>query len=482
MGRFRKLVEKGFEKLDEHNERSQERAVAKLSPAEREHYDMWEARTEAARAGATDAELGDARLTAKVLQGPAGEVVHGIRKAPKGAPEIEDPAAWEEQALRERAARDEARAPYVSPERSPVRITRVGATDGSQLAEVCAYLGRSGLAARPDLVYGATRVPDMIGGGGIKPFGSRYVEWDVLHAAERELAPADPAAAVTLRGDRPYVARAVGQRSPLDEDVALDVLGRAGIEPARTLGISRVVRFEGRGGEGDSSTPRRLALISGADILVPGDPATADALRRAAEAPAPWQLPEEPPPPNRIDVLQWDALAVAVHPVRQRRAPMPSPFPYLPLTPTELLRAHLEIVGIAPADCYSVAVTYDRPFDLMGRTSTKWGVRRTGGGPDFPCADGKPRQRMAGGHRIVVTYRDRPAYAAGRERFEAYSREVLFAHLDRMLNLRPPVPKPTGKLARAVDFADEVRLFFSDDAGTDNEIFPPRYCWPPTER
>jgi hypothetical protein len=68
---------------------------------------------------------------------------------------------------------------------------------------------------------------------------------------------------------------------------------------------------------------------------------------------------------------------------------------YLPLSPQELLTAYLELVGVSPADAYGAQVTYDRPFDLMGRTSTKRGVRRTGGGPDLPCADGKPRQRMA---------------------------------------------------------------------------------------
>lgn len=479
MGRMRRLVEGAFAKLDEVNERNQERAVAKLSPAEREHYEMWEARGEAARAGATDAELGDPRLTGKILQGPAGEILHGVRKAPPRPPEIEDPAAWDLQAHREHAARDEARAPYLAPERSPVRITRVAATESSQLHEVCAYLGSTGLASRPDLVYGAACVPDLIEGGRIKPFGSRFVEWDIVHAAERELGPTDPAAAVTLSADRAYAARGVGEPSPLDEDVALALLERAGLDPSRTLGVSRSIRFEGRGGEDEGGTPRRLALVRGVDVVVPGDPVTADALRRAAEAPLPWDIPLEPQSPNRIDVLQWDAIAQAVQPVRQRRPPMPSPFPYLPTTATELLRAHLEIVGIAPSDCYSVQVTYDRAFDLLSRSSTRSTVRRTGGGPELACADGKPRQRMAGGHRIVITYRDRPGYAAGRERFEAYSRDVLHANLQRLLNLRPPVPKPAGRLARTVDFAGDVALFFSMEPGADDEFFPPRYCWPP---
>ena len=142
-----------------------------------------------------------------------------------------------------------------------------------------------------------------------------------------------------------------------------------------------------------------------------------------------------------IDVLQWDAIAVAVHPLRQHRAPLPSPFPYLPLTPQELLTAYLEIVGVSPADAYSAQVTHHQPFDLMGRTSAKWGVRRTGGGPDLPCADGKPRKRMAGGHHLVIAYRDAPAYVEGRARFDAYAEGELKAHLRRGLNLRVAVPE-----------------------------------------
>ena len=38
MGRFRRLVEGAFEKLDEINEKEQARQVAKLTPAERERY------------------------------------------------------------------------------------------------------------------------------------------------------------------------------------------------------------------------------------------------------------------------------------------------------------------------------------------------------------------------------------------------------------------------------------------------------------
>ena len=184
MSRARKLVEGALKKLDEASARADAAAVAKLSPAERERYDYWQARTAALNADGSTADLEDAKLVGKVLHGPAGEVVHGVVKAPE-QDFIEDPAAWEEQRTLERAARDEIRAQYLAPDRSPVRITRVATRGKTQLREVADYLGSSGLAGRPDLVYGAYRVPDLISPGSMGGEGRGIVEWDVVHAAER---------------------------------------------------------------------------------------------------------------------------------------------------------------------------------------------------------------------------------------------------------------------------------------------------------
>ena len=254
MGLGRRLVEGAFKKLDEINERDQARAVAKLTPAERERYDAWTARTEALHAGATVDELGDPRLIAKVLQGPAGEELHGVVKAPKRPAPIDDPAAWEAQAAAERAARDEVRAPYLAPERAPVRIARVLAQERTQAREVGEYLASSGLAGRPDLVYGVYRVPDAIDLG--KLLGAKVVEWDVVHAgSDGELPPAATPAAAFFDAGRRWVDRTPGEPSPLDEDLGLDVLARAGIGPERTLGIARELTISHRGG--DSDEPRR---------------------------------------------------------------------------------------------------------------------------------------------------------------------------------------------------------------------------------
>jgi hypothetical protein len=269
----------------------------------------------------------------------------------------------------------------------------------------------------------------------------------------------------------------VKEPAPLDEDLALDVLERAGIGPEQTLGIARAVRIDKVGSGDDSQRSGIDATVHGVHVLVAGG-APGAALRGAAEG-APWRIADGPPEGVHLEVLQWDAIAQVVHPVRQQRAPQPSPFPYLPLTPQELLRAYLEIVGVAPADAYAAQVTHDRSFDLMGRTSEKWGVRRTGGGPDLPCADGTPRQRMAGGHHIVVAYRDKPEYAEGRERFDAYAEGELQVRLRAGLGLRAPVPKPSGRLMKTIDRVGDVVDFFSDGGGTDSTFVAPRYCWPP---
>ena len=178
-------------------------------------------------------------------------------------------------------------------------------------------------------------------------------------------------------------------------------------------------------------------------------------------------------------LLNWDAVALAVHPVRQQRPRLPSPFPYLPLTPQELLRAYLGIVGVAPHDSYAVQVTYNRPLDLLGRTSTSSHVRRTTGGDELPCADGKARVRMHGGVHIVLAYRDAPDYAEGRRRWSAYEADVLEADLGREIAERRPVPAGPGRMERTLDRVTDVVSVFDGDVYPTGDFLAPRYCWPP---
>ena len=212
--------------------------------------------------------------------------------------------------------------------------------------------------------------------------------------------------------------------------------GRRRGGPEHTLAIARDVAIAKRDGA-DETASRIEARVNGVHVL---------ATRPVAADGAPWDLPEGPPEGVVVDVRQWDAIAVAVHPVRQHRAPLPSPFPYLPLTPQELLTAYLDVVGVAPADAYSAQVTHHQPFDLMGRTSATRGVRRTGGGPELPCADGKPRRRMAGGHHIVIAYRNAARLRRGPRAFRRLRRGRVARPSPPW---REPAPQPSARAARA---------------------------------
>jgi hypothetical protein len=416
------------------------------------------------------AQSSDAQLAGQALQGPAGRHVLGVEKAPPGPDRIEDPAEWERVMRAERAPRDAAREPYLATARSPIRISRVATRGGTQGQEVAEHLAASGLAARPELVYGLYRVPDRIrpSAGAEK---RRVVEWDVVHAATEPLGRAEVPADVYFDAEATWVARRIGEPSVLDEDLALAYLQQAGIGPERTLGIARHCTIDPR--SESEHTHYLMACVQGVHIFHPG---------RAAGLAAPLALDPRPPDGVWIELLNWDAIARAVHPVRQHRPRLPSPFPYLPLTPQELLLAYLEIVGVAPQDSYGVQVTYDRPLDLLSRTSTRAGVRKTTGGDELPGADGKSRVRMHGGAHVVLTYRDSPAYAEGRQRWAAYQSDVLQADLARETHPRRPVPEGKygmGRLERTANRVADAISFFDPDTSNYDGFVPPRYCWPP---
>ena len=101
----------------------------------------------------------EAQIAGKVLQGPAGRHVHGIETAPEPPPRIEDAAEWDRVMRADLAVRDAAREPYLAPARSPLRISRFVADGGDDVAR---HLAASGLAGRPELVYGVYRVPDRV--------------------------------------------------------------------------------------------------------------------------------------------------------------------------------------------------------------------------------------------------------------------------------------------------------------------------------
>lgn len=385
----------------------------------------------------------------------------------------------------ERAQRDADRAPYLAPDRWPVSISRIATRGRTQVAEVVAYLRSSGLGARPDLVYGVYRVPDRISPAITSHSESgRVVEWDIVHSALPD-APVDaPVGAAWFPGGLRWVARRKGEASVLDEDLGTAYLGRAGILPEATLGIARLCTFaepkdrwyaldSSSSGETGDSYPI-VPIVEGVLVFHAGPDPEPVVSQLQAEAPLP--LGPETLAGTHIEVLNWTAIADAVHPRVQHPPPTPSPFPYLPSTPQELLRAYLEVVGVRSFDCTSAQVTIDRPFPLVGRIA----MGTTNVGSAQPCADGKERRRLQGARRIVIAYRDRPEYAAGRERWARYQHEVLLAHLERGNDLRPPVipdELPDNPVLRAgakiLDLAERIT--------TVGEWEPPppyRYCWP----
>lgn len=335
---WRDFAEKALGKIDEWGERDHQREMAKLTPAEREHYELWEERTrkvgEALQADPTrdPAEtLGDPRLTASVMQGPAGEALTGIRKFPKVKEPIEDQVAWEEQMKLELDERDRARAPFLANDSVPIEITRIPTSGKRQVEEVAEYLAESGLAARPDLVFGLYRVPDLISPG--KLFGEKHgiVEWDLVHQTVEQMASSTPPASALVGANEVFIRRAPGEPSPLDEQVGIDLLMRAGIKPRQTIGVARLLSSGKTGGPetGDQSH----VFIRAAGLVAFAGEGVDQKLLDAARDGAPHALPHGVPQGTVIDVLHWDQVACAVHPVRQRRPPLPSPFPYLPLTP-----------------------------------------------------------------------------------------------------------------------------------------------------
>lgn len=495
-------------------------AVAQLDPEARARY---EANMAAVRQGQAEAQASfeEAKAIsdrAQILMGPAGHYLYGstmgdfaspdqievqvaergmldvvqeMRAQRKGefkqavrqsfniseVKQIDDPAERARARADELAARDAARAPYRAESQVQIAITRLATRGRTQLAEVLDHLRSSGLSARPDHVFGVYRVPDRISGP-LTPGseGGRVVEWEVVHApvVETPGVGGAPCEATAFAAEDQWVARRVGEPSVMDEDLALAFCHRAGIGPEHCLGLARISEFRqihaGDDGSGDLHT-----IVKGVVAIHPPEP-TGSFRQMAGEAPL--DVPDPASTGVHVEVINWDEVGRAVHPKIHHPPPVPSPFPYLPATPQEMLRAHLEVVGIQPADCYSAQATVDRPRALI-----QGGFFTTNLGPKQPCADGKERMRTHGCEQIVVIYRDRPEYAAGRERWAAYQRDVLQAHLERGMQRRPPLfvedlSDLWAPLRAAMRVSDALEWW--DTIGL--ERLPPyRYCWPPID-
>lgn len=361
-------------------------------------------------------------------------------------------------------------------DRRPGRLDHPTVHGGdSQLDEIVAAFGQSGFAARPDLVWGAYRVPDRISPTLTNNSErGRVVEWDVVHV-QAQLPPSPVSAvAVNFSSRQQWVARRLGEPDLLDEDMGRAYLYYAGLGPQDCLGIARFLHLRSDGSEESSEIE---TWVEGAIVLHrPGARSAGTMERMTAVTPMALDLAQLPP--AYIEILDWSEISRVVQPARQHAPRVPSPAPYLPSTPQELLRAYLEVVGVLPGDCYSAQVTVDRNTALTSQS----GFVTHNMGPKLPCADGKPRGRLHGAEQVIVAYQDRAEYAQGRERWAAYQRDVLQARLNDASNRREPIQRydwdsPT---VRAL-MAPLKALEWLDSNGAKKPPPPHRYCWPPVD-
>ncbi|WP_183099759.1 hypothetical protein [Nocardioides pelophilus] len=489
-----------------------EEQMAGWTPEQRAQYEASLAQAQQQMADNADQIIAEERAR-RVLWGPAGDYLYGPLPDRERLTSISASSQWEAskaefmdtlrnpfgkkapppppptpavsvdreaQSAHERAQREEARTPYLAPARLPITMTRIAVDPKNSVKDLAAWLGTAGLAARPDLVYGLYRVPDhIVGGFGINK--ASVVEWEVVHAATPGMPAAPPATVAGFNARERWAARRPGEPSIVDEDLGLEYLRAADLGPEQCLGVARLPEVDaGSSGSGDGGgTPYVVIGVGGLVVLHPSEVGVGVGAQLQAQRP----LQVLPQPDVHVAVLNWGDIRRVVAPDHKQRFQVPSPFPYLPSTGAELLESYLAIVGVRPSDCYSAQVTLDQPSNILGGGAH---VITTSAESEI-AADGQSRKRFRGGSRVVVVYRDSPEYAAGRERFAAYQRDVLQASLENRIELRAPVDKQSvldrGVLGKLVRTAEVVGSFTEGD--NDPEPFRDlpfyRYCWPPIQ-
>ena len=184
-----------------------------------------------------------------------------------------------------------------------------------------------------------------------------------------------------------------------------------------------------------------LTIVRGIVALHPAQGSGAFERMRAA---APISL--GPAEGVHIEVLNWRAVAAAVHPRRSTTRRRRRRRSRICRRPRRSCCAHIsEVVGVQPA-----GLLQRRRRPSTGRA--RWcraGSSPTNLGPKQPCADGEHRMRTRGCEHVVIVYRDRAEYAEGRARWAAYQAEVLEADLSKGLGLRRTIAVPdTGFLSK----------------------------------
>ena len=234
-------------------------------------------------------------------------------------------------------------------------------------------------------------------------------------------------------------------------------LTATGLGPQHCLGISRDIRMEkisgwvGESGDGDPVYARGYGC-AGADTA--HDAARNELGRRPAGRAT----------RHHVEVMNWSAVAQAVHPRPQRGPEIPhrSRFP-----PPERTARRLS------------ADRRDRPGRLLCSVGDHRRVLRHGSAHDEKHRSGQSRRpqthrrrrvalrgwqarrRYHGTTHIVVAYLDRPEYVVGRDRWARYQSEVLHARLSLRTGARRPVGDGStlDKVVNAIDgVAGVVRL------------------------
>ena len=294
----------------------------------------------------------------------------------------------------ERAARDAARAPYVSPT----------AVDGED---------RPDRHARGDAARRGARAP-----------GRARAHIRRLSRARPHQRPADAAfreAPGRRVGHRPLARRRAGRCRSLRRRSSPRSIGwRAGRASRRCSTRTSRSRSASRPGSARSAAPGSRASPSSARSPAPATARRAATwarscagswrcIRRRARARSSAcgrrrRSRSGPPEGVHIEVLNWRAVAAAVHPKINHPPPVPSPFPYLPATPQELLRAYLD--------------SRRRPArGLLQRAGHRRPAARAGAGRvphDEPRAEAAVRRRRgADAHARMRARRDRLPRPAG---------------------------------------------------------------------
>ena len=340
------------------------------------------------------------------------------------------------------------------PTRPAIAFTRFATTGRAQLEDVVRALRDSGLAAHPERVFGVYRVPDRFDHNRNTRVG-RYLEWEIAHrpgalAPRRGRGRSRPASSATTTGSR---ARP-GEASVLDEDVAGALSPARGCAPEDCFGLHRLLNVRGRDAEEGKCWSTRVEGVAalqpaaGRDRARPTREMIARGAARAAASPLPFH----------VEILDWEAVAAWVSPHRYGPQRVPSPLPHLP---SDMARADrsptCEIVGVRSEDCYGVQVTRtaERSIADLSMASFRKNLR---GNRSSRASTGSERAAMHLAEHVVLAYRDRADYEAGRARWRAYQDEVLHARLDHLTGVRPPIQvedhRPPSFLSEVFDMFD----------------------------